>query len=131
MTKPDHAARRIGLLATEMATPGGVQSFMQRVAEVISGVVEQDPSVQGYYFEPTLTVKKSAAPAARRTACPRPNEAKAQSRSRMTRRSVSPEDTRCVYSTQVGNSELEGTTLPLHRGQSVPHPSPDSETRRK
>ena len=48
MTKPDRAMRRIGLLATEMATHGGVQSFMQRVAEVISGVVEQDPTAQGY-----------------------------------------------------------------------------------
>lgn len=48
MTKPGRATRQIGLLATEMATRGGVQSFMQRVAEVISGVVEQDPSLQGY-----------------------------------------------------------------------------------
>lgn len=48
MTKPGHAARRIGLLATEMATRGGVQSFMLRISEVIGDVVEEDPSVQGY-----------------------------------------------------------------------------------
>ncbi len=48
MTKPDRTTRRIGLLATEMATPGGMQSFMQRVAEVISGAAEEDATLQGY-----------------------------------------------------------------------------------
>lgn len=41
MTQPKSTKRRIGLLATEVATRGGVQSFMQRVSEVIGGVVKK------------------------------------------------------------------------------------------
>ena len=48
MTKPELSTRRIGLLATEMATRGGVQSFMQRVSDVIAGVAEEDSNVRGY-----------------------------------------------------------------------------------
>jgi phosphatidylinositol alpha-1,6-mannosyltransferase len=48
--RPDRSKRQIGLLAPEMATLGGVQSFMQRISEVIGGVMEEDPAVQGYCF---------------------------------------------------------------------------------
>lgn len=40
--------RQIGLLASEMATRGGMQSFMQRISDVISGVVDEDKSAQGF-----------------------------------------------------------------------------------
>lgn len=48
MILPKSPRLRIGLLATEMATRGGVQSFMQRISEVISSVVADDQDAQGY-----------------------------------------------------------------------------------
>lgn len=48
MIPPKSPRLQIGLLATEMATSGGVQSFMQRISEVISSVVADDHEVLGY-----------------------------------------------------------------------------------
>jgi len=39
---------KIGLLATEIATPGGIQSFMQRVSEAISVMAEDNQGLQGF-----------------------------------------------------------------------------------
>jgi glycosyltransferase involved in cell wall biosynthesis len=50
MTQTERVRRRIGLLATEMATHGGVQSFMQRVSEVIGGAVAGGQAMKGYCF---------------------------------------------------------------------------------
>ena len=79
----------------------------------------------------SVTVKRTDASAAGRTGCPRPNRRNARAASTTTRTSTSPEEARCVNSTQVGNALPAGTTSPLQSGQSVPHPSPDSEMRRK
>ena len=48
MTQPRFSKQRIGLLATEMTTRGGVQSFMLRVSELISGAMEEEQAVKGY-----------------------------------------------------------------------------------
>ena len=38
----NYSTHRIGLLASEVTTRGGIQSFMLRIAEVIGGLVKEN-----------------------------------------------------------------------------------------
>lgn len=48
MTPRQLSANKIGLLASEMASRGGVQSFMLRIAEVIGDLLAQQEAAYGY-----------------------------------------------------------------------------------